>query len=281
MARLTFESILAADCFRLAVAYFDSFRKTDSSRVVVVNAGAGVSQAFYAPFAAWLADQGIPVILYDYRGIGRSRGKSIRRLDADIYEWGSKDCARIFQAATERYPRATMSVIGHSVGSIVTGFVNNPPKIERMLLVSPHTGYFGDYAPRAKPRMFVQWHVLMPLVTRVVGFFPGRFLGLPEDLPYNVAISWAKRRFRWNTGKDMKHGVFSQIVSKSLIVRPEDDPFATTDAARRVRGHFPNVEFCDHVLRLNPGERAIGHFGFFHPRSRESMWPIALDWLGG
>ncbi|MGE5737288.1 MAG: alpha/beta hydrolase, partial [Betaproteobacteria bacterium] len=61
--------------------------------------------------------------------------------------------------------------------------------------------------------------------------------------------------------------------------RPEDDPFATIEAATRVQSHFPNTYFWDHVLHVPAGGRAIGHFGFFHPSNRERAWTIAREWL--
>ena len=219
------------------------------------------------------------VVVYDYRGIGDSRGNSIRWLQADITDWGSKDCAAILRATQARYPSVPLSLIGHSIGSIVPGFVKNPPKIERMVLISPHTGFLGDYAARGRAGLFLRWHVMMPLVTHLVGYYPGRLFGLPEDLPYGVAVQWARRRFRRDTRNDTKDALFSHLESKVLVIRPEDDPFATIDAATRVRSHFPNTYFWDYVLRVPAGGRAIGHFGFFNPRNRESAWTIAREWL--
>ena len=281
MARLSYKFVLAADGYRIAVAYFDPFQKGSSRQVVIVNSGAAIPKSFYGAFAAWLADQGISVVLYDYRGIGGSRGDTVRHLKANISDWGSKDCAAVLEAAQVRYAGAPLSVIGHSIGSIVTGFVHKPPKIERMLLVSPHTGFFGDYASRAKIGMFLQWHVLMPFITRLVGYFPGRIFGLPEDLPYGVALGWARRRLARNTQEDAKHSSFSRIATTALVIRPEDDPFATRDAAMRVRAYFRNSRFCEYVLRVLPTENAIGHFGFFQPRNRERTWHIAKAWLEG
>ena len=279
MARVTFAVVPTYDGVRLAVAYFDPFQKTVSSRVVVVNAGAGVPKSFYSSFASWLADQGISVVVYDYRGIGNSRGGSIRKLTAEITDWGSKDCAAALDATQARYPGARISLIGHSIGSIVIGFVKKTPNIERMVLISPHTGYFGDYARTGKLGMFLRWHVMMPFVTRLMGYFPGRSFGLPEDLPYGIAMGWAKRRFARDTIEDAKDGLFSHIASTALIIRPEDDPFATMDAALRVQNHFPNTRFYDYLLRVPAGDHAIGHFGFFHPRSRQTAWTVALEWL--
>jgi predicted alpha/beta hydrolase len=169
--------------------------------VALINSGAGIKRRFYDRFASFLADEGIPTLLYDYRGIGDSRPVSLRGFKASVEEWGSKDCTAAIDWISERFPEVTRVVIGHSVGGFVTGFATNGSLIDRMLLISAHTGYWRDYARRGRIPMFVLWHVLMPTVTRMVGYFPGRRLHLLEDLPAGVALEWAARRkpdFWWH-----------------------------------------------------------------------------------
>src|ERR1044071_3233287 len=38
----------------------------------------GVPQAFYAPFATWLAEVGVHALTFDYRGTGRSSRRPVR-----------------------------------------------------------------------------------------------------------------------------------------------------------------------------------------------------------
>jgi len=148
-----------------------------------------------------------------------------------------------------------------------------------MLMLSPHTGFAGDYAAWSKPFMFMLWHVFMPVITRVAGFFPGRKLGLSEDLPFQIACEWASRRFASDVRNDLVVGAFLQLKGKALMLRPIDDPFATEPAARRVRAQFPNTEFFDLPIMNTANGTKIGHFGFFRRRCRETLWPLALEWF--
>ena len=125
--------------------------------------------------------------------------------------------------------------------------------------------------------MFILWHVFMPIITRITGFFPGKALGLSEDLPFHIASEWASRRFAANVRSDEDVGAFVQFKGKALIVRPLDDPFATEAAAHRIRSHFPNTNFFD--LPIGIGNGKIGHFGFFGRRRRETLWPLVLRWF--
>lgn len=290
MARLSVQPIHAQDECRIEANFYEPFERAPPKRVAIINSGAGIPKSFYEPFASWLADQGIAAVTYDYRGIGGSRGRSLRGLSASIQDWGSKDCAAVLRAVESKYPGVKICIVGHSIGGIVTGFVTKPPEIDRMVLVSPHTGYWRDYARSARPKMFLFWHVLMPAVTRIFGYFPGRLFGLPEDLPYGIAMEWAFRRDRGFFGglveafmdKSEKSGPrhFSRFISSILTIRPSDDPFATEAGRNRVASLFSKCSFCDLPIEVKAAEHVrVGHFGFFGRANRERLWPTALDWL--
>jgi len=262
-------------------------------KAVLINSGAGINCGFYNRFASFLADEGIPTLVYDYRGIGGSRPHSLRGFQASVEEWGSKDCAAALDWLSERFPSATRVVVGHSVGGFVTGFATNGALVDRMLLISAHTGYWRDYARKARLPMYLLWHTLMPAVTRVVGYFPGRRLRLLEDLPAGVALEWAQRikpEFWWHLklsdGRPDKVSIqgftrrFEAIRARTLAVRFSDDPFATKEATERILGLYKNATASRLVLRATDGDgRPIGHFGFFSSRFRDTLWPLVFKEL--
>lgn len=259
----------------------------------IINAGAGIPAAYYERFAGFLADRGIPTLTYDYRGIGRSRPPSLKGFEASVEQWGSQDCVAVLKWAMERFPTARRAVIGHSVGGLVTGFIPDAGLVNHLVFIGGHTGYWGDYAARARPGMWLLWHALMPAVTRLVGYFPARRLGLPEDLPAGVALEWANRRrpeLWWNLCRsdgtldqpriDQLRGRFQAFRGRGLALSVTDDPFATAAATRRLCDLFQGVTF--ERQRWKPadlGLSKVGHFGFFRSRSRLTLWPQVADWL--
>ena len=262
-------------------------------RAALVNSGAGIPSGFYDRFAAFLAQGGVPTLVYDYRGICRSRPASLRGFKASVEEWGSKDCAAALDWLKDRYPGAARVVVGHSIGGFVTGFVTNGTLIDKMLLVSAHTGYWRDYALRARLPMYLLWHVLMPTITRIVGYFPGQRLRLLEDLPMGVALEWAARRkpeFWWHLKHDDGSidvalvetllARFAAIRARTIALRFTDDPFATEEATERLLGLYENASATRLVLSAADGDgRKIGHFGFFSSRFRGTIWPRVLNAL--
>jgi len=283
----------AADGYCLAARLWLAPSNPAFNSVALINAGAGIASGYYDRFAAFLAESGIPTLVYDYRGIGRSRPISLRGFRASVEEWGSKDCAAALEWLRARFPEAKRIVVGHSVGGFVTGFVTNGELIDRMLLVSAHTGYWRDYAARARSPMFMLWHLAMPAITRLVGYFPGGRLGLLEDLPKGVALEWAARRkpeFWWNLRQadgsfdtarvERLRARFAAIRAPALALRFTDDPFATEEATNRILGLYENASAVRMVLSAASGDGGrIGHFGFFRSRFRATLWPRVLEAL--
>jgi len=285
--------LAAADSYPLAGRLWADDGLSAPGAAVLINAGAGIVMGYYDRFAAFLAASGLPTLIYDYRGIGKSRPRSLRGFAASVEDWGSKDCAAALEWLATRFPGARRIVVGHSVGGFVTGFVTNGPMIDRMLLVGAHTGYWRDYAPKARPGMYLLWHALMPSLTRVVGYFPGRRLHLLEDLPAGVALEWANRRrpdFWWNVKtpegaidtawRENALGRFQAIRAPTLALRFSDDAFATEAATDRILGLYQNCPATQMVFGpSDAGGQKIGHFGFFRSRFRDTLWPRVLEWL--
>jgi len=284
----------AADGYPLAARLW-AVADTTGSAAAVINAGAGISMRYYDDFARFLAINDIPTLLYDYRGIGNSRPNRLRGFQASVEDWGSKDCAAALNWLGEKFPFANRIVIGHSVGGFVTGFVTNGVSISRMLLIGAHTGYWRDYAQGPRVGMYLLWHGLMPIVTRIVGYFPGRRLHLLDDLPQGVALEWAGRRkpeFWWNKvapdgapdveWRDDAIRRFLAIRADTLAVRFSDDAFATEAATARILSLYRNCPATPMVIRpVDVGGQKVGHFGFFRSRFSDVLWPRVLQWLRG
>lgn len=283
----------AADGENLYATRFSPEEGTELPVVAVINAGAGIPASYYKRFAESLADRGVVTITYDYRGIGPSRPLKLRGYRATIKDWGELDAPGALRWAREHYPDRQRAVIGHSVGGFIAGFTPDPTLIDRMVLVGAHTGYWGDYARWARPFMWMMWHAMMPAITRTMGYFPARHLGLPEDLPAGVAYDWAvrtrpdfKRNFRRMNGSiDYERlaairSRFEAVNADVLAITISDDAFATPDSTARLRGLFNGCRFEELRIDVRTTRmRKIGHFGFFRSVGRDTLWPLAMNWL--
>jgi len=278
----------AHDGYELAGSlYAPAGLQREPARAALLHCGAGIPAARYRRFARYLATQGIPTLTYDYRGIGASRPASLRGFRAAIEDWAEYDCAGAIAWLRQRYGAAGIVGIAHSIGALLVGGAHNAAQQERLVLIGAHTGYYGDYRERYRLPMTVLWHALMPAITRLVGYFPARRLGLGEDLPAKFALQWAGRRSPElrPAGTDPGSLRIQMLLERcaalqrpALLVAISDDAFATPAGIRRLMAYYPRLSPLQH-LQFTPAEagvRRIGHFGFFTRRAGAALWPRLL-----
>ncbi|RON71986.1 alpha/beta fold hydrolase [Pseudomonas fluorescens] len=255
--------------------------------VVIINAATSVHCRHYSRFAAYLFANGFDVITYDYRGIGESRPGSMKGLHASWTDWGALDFEAMLKRAQREFPGQPIDVVGHSFGGCAAGLGESGQVIRRLVTVGAQFAYWRDYAPEQRWRMFGKWHLLMPLLTRVFGYFPGKRLGWLEDTPAGVVRDWstpAPRFERRPSGRAMlaKTGrlPFANVRAKTLAISISDDPYGTVSAIERLLAYFTSASKTH--LRIEPqdiGEQQVGHFAFFRSAYQATLWPIALTWL--
>jgi predicted alpha/beta hydrolase len=259
--------------------------------VVIINSATSVRCRYYARFATFLFKGGMDVITYDYRGIGESRPASLRGFDAGWIDWGSLDFEALLRYADQEFPGQPIQVVAHSVGGLLIGLATSNDLIQRVFTVGAQYAYWRDYAADLRWRMVLKWHVAMPAVTLLFGFFPGKRLGWLEDTPGGVVRDWvlSRRRFedtwrglsarRYPAKQDLIRR-FTTLTAPILALSVTDDEFGTAVAVQRLLAYFRNSP-CT-VIKVSPemiGEQKIGHFGFFHSRHEGRLWRIPLEWL--
>ena len=275
--------IRAADGYELGAIFYQVGANAEPRRAVVLHGGAGIAALRYRHFARFLARAGIPVLTYDYRGVGLSRPAALRGFRSVIEDWAEHDCSAAIAWLRERFPRAELVGIAHSVGALLFGGAHNAAQQSRLILVGPHTGYYGDYRPLYRLPMAALWHGLMPALTRLVGYFPARRLGLGEDIPAGVALQWASRRSTdlrpagASPGEERTRRLLDRcaaLARPALVIRFSDDAFATAAGMRRLLACYPRLS-PQHVLFTpdDAGTRWIGHFGFFGRGAGPALWP--------
>lgn len=261
------------------------------AQIAVLHCGAGIAQMRYRHFACFVARCGIALLTYDYRGVGRSRLASLRGYPATIEDWGQYDCSAAIAWLRERYPRSEMVGIAHSIGALLQGAAHNACEQARIVMIGAHTGYWGDYRGRHRLTMTLMWHGIMPIVTRLLGYFPACRLGLGDDLPGGVALQWAARRTSdlRPRGEGAEQDRTRQLLDRcATLERPvrmisiSDDAFATEASAQRLLSYYPRLVLQRHLV-IRPeeaGVRHLGHFGPFRRRAGAALWPRIVAELG-
>ncbi len=255
---------------------------------VVIGGAMGVRQSFYEAFARWMAQQGFRVTTFDYRGHGDSLHGAMRDVNADLFDW-AQDYEAVISAAKAALPMQPLYLLGHSLGAQLPGLLRKPGQVDGLLSVAAGSGYWRDNAPKLRRVVPYFWWVLVPLATRLCGYFPGRALKKVGDLPAGVILQWR----RWCLHPAYSVGAEGPDVARRygavrfpvLALSMADDELMTLRGTHNLVNLYANTE--RRVESISPAElkvRRIGHFGFFRDQFRQSLWPravAALAQLGG
>lgn len=252
---------------------------------VIINPATGVLARYYHYFARFLAEHGFQVLTYDYRGIGLSRPAQLKGCRYRWRDWGERDFEAAVDFVTARRKAGPLLIVGHSIGGFLPGLARNAEQIDRMLTVGAQYAYWRDYAAERRWRLFLKWHVAMPALTAVFGFFPGKRLGWLEDLPGPVANEWSFRRARMELSHPRHERAevlrsFAAVRAPILAIAVSDDELGTVPAIRRALAYYRNAAPAEALLKpADLGFDRIGHFDLFHARHANGFWLDALLWL--
>jgi predicted alpha/beta hydrolase len=250
---------------------------------VVIGGAMGVRQDFYAAFAQWLAGQGWRVTTFDYRGSGDSAPERLRGYQADLFDW-TRDYEAAIDHAAAALPGAPLYLLGHSLGAQLPGLLRNQDKVSGLLSVAAGSGYWRENAPQLKRTVLYFWFVLVPLATRLFGYFPGRKLRKVGNLPAGVVLQW--RRWclnpRYSVGAEGEPArrAYASARFPVLALSITDDELMTLQGTHSLVSLYENAP--KQVERIAPQElavRRIGHFGPFRSEQQDKLWPRMAEWL--
>lgn len=271
---------------RVAASCFEPPADVAPTMQVAIGAAMGVPQRRYADFAAWLAAQGVRVLTFDYRGQGDSLklmpDQRLRQVDATLDDWRTD-----YEAATShlhaRAPEVPLLLIGHSLGAQLPGLFERSDHIAGLLGVATGSGYWRHNAPRLRSRALFMWHGLVPTLTPLYGYFPGKQLGAVGDLPAGVIWQWR----RW-----CLHPCYSGAEGPAALARYAavrfpiralsitDDEMMTLPGTQSLLALYANApQRIDRVHPADHGVPRIGHLGWFQPRFAGNLWPYILHAL--
>ncbi len=273
----------AADGVPLSARVYEP--ATDIQGSVVIGGAMGVRQDYYAPFAEWLSRQGWRVTTFDYRGSGESAPRNLRGFKADLFDW-TRDYEAAIDHAHTAAPDAPLYLLGHSLGAQLPGFLANQQKVSGLLSIAAGSGYWRDNAPQLKRVVPYFWFILVPIATRLYGYFPGRKLKKVGDLPAGVVMQWRKwclnPKYSVGAEGEPARQAYARAKFPVLALSITDDELMTQRGTRTLIDLYENA--ARSYERVAPQEfamRRIGHFGPFRSEQEARLWPRMAGWLSG
>jgi predicted alpha/beta hydrolase len=284
-------TIPAADGYPLAATLF--LPRRAKHHAVLISSATAVPRKIYRGFASYLAHCGCAVLTYDYRGVGGSRQravegynqpKSLAGFKADMADWAMLDVSAAVSWMRERYHNMPLGYVGHSFGGQVLGLLPNNSEVSRALLVAAQAGYWKLMTSPERYRVFAFLNFVGTPLTKALGYAPG-WAGIGEDLPKGVFLQWAKwvnsPRYLFDDKSlvALLHN-FESYKGTMRALHLSDDPWATRPAVELLCKGYSSAK--SEILTVTPGDIGvgkIGHFGFFRPEHRDTLWRGAAEWL--
>ncbi len=247
----------------------------------MIGAALGVRQDFYCDFARHLAERGLSSCTFDYRGVGHGAPRSLRGHPATLSDW-ARDYDAVLASAARWGEGLPLFVVGHSLGAQLPAITASSGQIAAMVAVAGGAGYWRGLSPLARPFMLAMLNAAAPISIPIAGYFPGAKLGMIGDLPAGVMRQWR----RWCLDPEYLVGVepgareaYARARFPILSLAIADDWMMPERNIESLHAHFGTAR--RETLRITRAIAGgpVGHSGFFRRRYRETLWPIASNWL--
>jgi len=274
-------TIEALDGYELPATLFEP--DEPPSTAVIVSPATATPRGFYRAFCEYLVRRGAAVVTYDYRGTFEAPGE-LQHSAARMRDWGERDFAGVIEWMSARYAHLPLHAVGHSVGGHVLLMTPQNERIERAVNVASQSGYWRLYRGFERYRVYFFVKIVMPLLTRIFGYFPGEHVVFGTNLAPGVLYEWS----RWCTSPQYflddvtMRGVLANARSLHapvLMLGMSDDPWATPQAIDAIATAF--IAAPHERRELDPkafGLGEVGHMGFFRS-ANAALWPVAADAL--
>ena len=273
--------ILKIDTYENRKICCQIFESGSSNFILIIASAMGVKQSFYQGFSEFAEANGISVITFDYSGIGNSLNENIKDNKDFLSSWGDRDLEAVIKYSIENFPNHKKVVLGHSIGGQLIGLASSSVDLDKIILMSAQSGYWGFWKGVNKVKMFFNWHLLFPILTYFIGYMPSKKISKMENIPKNVAEEWAKWCRNPNYLFDYiseDKTFFNKIKCKITSVSFDDDFFAPKKSVDWLSGKFKNAELKrKHFFPSDFNVSKIGHFDVFKSDFKNSIWKFLLE----
>lgn len=279
-------TIATADGHQLAGKFFMPEGDGQPQHSVVLHPATGVDYFLYLKLARYLAQQRWGVLIYDFRGTGRSAARDAHKDDSiRMSDWILHDVPAAMRHLKNQFPEATHSAVGHSVGAHGMLATQCEEPADAMVMIASHAGVTATVQTRAeRAKIWTVFNVLTPLTAKLFGFVPVERIGLGKSIPVGVMRQWSrwtrKPQYFFEDAEFDLADRYAKATGPLLSVVFTDDLWANRRAVDILTNHAmaADVEKLDVEAGPNTKQGPVGHMGFYRSRN-ENLWPDIAQWL--
>jgi predicted alpha/beta hydrolase len=195
-------------------------------------------------------------------------------------DWAVLDMTAAVDWIVREPAPARLFAVGHSFGGQTLGMVENASAIDAVVGVSAQSGHWAVQGGREPRRVRLIVTVLIPLLSRLFGYFPWGWFARGEDLPKGVALEWARwcrHRNYLLDDRTLPLERYQAFEAPVLAYSIGDDDWGTKQAVDEMMRAYGNVT-RRHLSPADYGLPRLGHTGFFREGS-DALWREMIEWL--
>ena len=250
---------------------------------VVIAGAMATPQSFYGPFATYLAAEGYAVWTFDYRDSGESRQGGMRGAKSDITDWVARDYDAVVTMAADAQPGVPLFVVGHSLGGQTAPLLASRDRLAGLINIAVGSGSLRHNTPKIRRSAPLMWHLMVPLLCPLFGYFPGERIGVIGNIPTAAMKQWR----RWCltpdyllSGEPGARAAYASATFPVLALTFTDDELLLEAGSRLLHDAYTSRAADYRVIEpAKVGLKRIGHFGFFKPQNAQALWPLVTNWM--
>ncbi|WP_235345125.1 alpha/beta hydrolase family protein [Brevibacterium sp. UCMA 11754] len=252
--------------------------------LLTIHSATATPARFYTNFADYAVTRGLAVLTYDVRGVAAS-GPAREHTRLRMRDWMQQDANAVSAWAANEFPELPKVALGHSLGGHALLLGNAAEDLHGIVTVGTSRAALHDINPLAERlRVGLILRVLGPLISPLVGYAPGRRLGLGEDIPTAAMLEWGRWvRMSEYFFDDPTLGASTRMArlrTPVLAIGTSDDNWASPAQVDALLDHARLAEverrtFSPQELEVS----RIGHHGLLRRSVAKRAWPEIISWL--
>ena len=252
----------------------------DTTRVIIISPSAQVTQKFYYDIACFFRENKFAVITFDFRGTGESAPGTLKGFKANLENWAQQDLDAVLRYAKNQFSKQELIFMGHGIGGEIVGLAPASQFINRIVLVNCALSCTRLRRWREKIWLGAVKN-FVKAISWLFGYFPGRELGVLNDLPKGVMFEW----LHWCNNPnglfdDFPDNNYRKLEVPLLIFSFSDDWRSQQSSVQGLLEHFASARLTwYHIDPAQIGKKRMGHLGFFKIQSKENLWQPMLNWI--
>lgn len=224
----------------------------------------GVRARIYRRLAEGLAGKGIETVLLEQRGHGESPYRAHRGMDFGYKDYLHQDIAAAVAWLRAEMPEVPLYIGGHSLGGHLSSIAaaRLGDKIAGVVHLACGFPYHGLF-PRQSAQRIKKLCLLLPLLTVLFGYYPGKLLGFGEREFRRLMLDWRDWARGGSYDIPATPSAEAQIAAyrgRVLSIAFDRDSYASDAAISYSHGRFHQaIVTVKKLTEIEQGDH-LGHF---------------------